>query len=273
MPQARSVLITGASSGIGRGLARAYAAPGRLLTLIGRDAGRLATVAAAAEAAGADVMTGQVDVRDRREMDAWITQADAVRRFDLVIANAGITTGLAPDELTEEPEAVRAILATNLVGVLNTVEPLIRPMATRGQGHIALIGSIAGLRGLSMSPAYCVTKAGVQAYSEAIRGRLEPQGVQVSLVVAGFVKTPLNDSIDARKPFEISEDAAGLLIKRGLDRGKPVIAFPWVLYHLALLSRRLPPRFVDRLMSRFPARVPHTRERVVETTPVDRYKP
>ena len=76
--------------------------------------------------------------------------------------------GLAGDGISEDPQAVRALLATNLIGVLNTVEPLIAPMCGRGHGQIAFIGSIAGLRGLPYSPAYCASKAAVHAYAESL---------------------------------------------------------------------------------------------------------
>ncbi len=258
----RSVLITGASSGIGRGLAMTYAAPGVRLALIGRDRDRLETVATAARAKGGTVETGLVDVRDRDRLAAWIRAADAAQPFDLVIANAGITTGLGPNDLTEDPEAVRAIIATNLLGVLNTAEPMISLMCARGSGQIAFIGSIAGLHGLPYSPAYCITKAGVHAYAESIRGRLERRGVLVSLVVAGFVKTPLNDSIAAMKPGELSEEQAGLLIKDRLSAGRATIAFPWFLYLAALFGRLLPARLYDRIMFGIEASVPQTHERV-----------
>jgi short-subunit dehydrogenase len=257
----RSVLITGASSGIGRALALAYAQPGALLALIGRDRDRLEAVAALARAQGAEVATAILDVRDQDAMAQWIAAADSRRSFDLCIANAGITTGLAPGELFEDPQAVRAILSSNLLGVLNTVEPLIAPMCARRSGQLAFIGSIAGLRGLPYSPAYCVTKAGVHAYSESLRGRLEPRGVCVSLVVAGFVKTPLNDSIDAMKPLEISDAKAAEIIRRGLDRRKAIVAFPWPLYLLARLGRILPVRLVDKILARIEVKAPKTRER------------
>ena len=258
----RSVLITGASSGLGRGLAMAYAAPGVRLALIGRDAARLAAVAESARARGAEVTTGTVDVRDRAAIAAWIAAADAAVPLDLAIANAGITTGLEPGELAEEPEAVRAIIATNLIGVLNTIEPLIRPMCARGTGQLAITGSIAGLHGLPYAPAYSVTKAGVHAYAEAIRGRVERHGVLVSLIVAGFIKTPLNDSISAAKPGELSEDEAAALIKRRLAKGHATIAFPAFLYAAALLGRFIPDRLYDRIMHGMAASVPQTRERV-----------
>jgi short-subunit dehydrogenase len=258
----RSILITGASSGIGRALALVYARQGVSLFLIGRDRERLEDVAAAARAQGADVSLGQLDVRDQDAMAEWIKAADARCPFDLVIANAGITTGLAPGDIAEDPQAVRAIIGINLIGVLNTVEPLIAPMCGRGAGQIAFIGSIAGLRGLPYAPSYCATKAAVHAYSESLRGRIEASGVRVSLIIPGFVKTPLNDSIDAIKPLEMTGTEAALLIQRGLERGRAVIAFPRSLYLLARVSRILPIRLVDKVMARFRVNIPQTGERI-----------
>lgn len=262
MRKARSVLITGASSGIGRALALAFAEPGTRLALVGRNATRLAETAEAALAKGADVEQAILDVRDRDAMKLWIEAADRAHPFDLVIANAGITTGLAMDALAEEPDAVRAILATNLIGVLNTVEPLITPMCARRHGQIAFIGSMAGLRGLPYSPAYCMTKAAVHAYAESLRGRLARHGVKVSLAIVGFVKTPLNDSITAIKPFEISDARAAGTIKAGLARGRAIIAFPWPLFAVAWLGRLMPARLYDLIMGRIEANVPETHERL-----------
>ncbi|MGH6817390.1 MAG: SDR family NAD(P)-dependent oxidoreductase [Methylovirgula sp.] len=262
MLERRTILITGASSGIGRALALAYAGPGVRLALIGRNAERLRDCAGAAEAKGAEVVTARLDVRDRDSMQAWIATQDEARPFDLAIANAGITSGLANKGVNEDPEAVRALLATNLFGVLHTVEPLIGPMCARGRGQLAFIGSIAGLQGLPFSPAYCASKAAVHAYAESLRGRLEGHGVVVSLVIPGFVKTPLNESIRAAKPLEIGEAQAANIIRRGLSRGKATIAFPMSLYLVARLSRFLPPRLVDRLFAQFDVNVPETHERL-----------
>jgi NADP-dependent 3-hydroxy acid dehydrogenase YdfG len=260
--QPRSILITGASSGIGRALALVYAGPGVSLALIGRDPERLQEVAAAARAQGAEVSLGQLDVRDQDVMAHWIKAADARRPIDLVIANAGITTGLAPGEIAEDPCAVRAIIGINLIGVLNTVEPLIAPLCGRGAGQIAFIGSIAGLRGLPYAPSYCATKAAIHAYSESLRGRVADRGVRVSLIIPGFVKTPLNDGIDAIKPLEFTATKAALLIQRGLERGRAVIAFPRALYWLARVSRILPIWLVDKVLMRFSVSIPQTQERI-----------
>ena len=261
MPQHNSVLITGASSGIGRALALAYAQPHLRLALVGRNLQRLTEVATSARAKGAKVEPVRLDVRDRTAMKEWVTAADADRPFDLVIANAGITTGLAPQAITEDPEAVRAIFATNLIGVLNSVEPLIVPMSARGRGHIAVIGSVAGLISLPYSPAYCAAKAAVHAYATALRGRLEPRGVCVSLVIPGFVKTPLSDSISSLKPLEVSDVKAAAIIKRGLARGASTVAFPWPLVAAVRLAGVLPSRLVSRLLAGFQVNVPETTER------------
>ncbi|MGH6837969.1 MAG: SDR family NAD(P)-dependent oxidoreductase [Methylocella sp.] len=258
----KTILITGASSGIGRALTLVYARQGVSLSLIGRDRERLEAAAGGARAQGAEVRIGQLDVRDRDAMAHWITAEDMRRPFDLVIANAGITTGLAPGDLTEDPNAVRAIVGINLIGVLNTVEPLIAPMCARGAGQIAFVGSIAGLRGLPYAPSYCATKAAVHAFSESLRGRVEARGVRVSLIIPGFVKTPLNDSIDAMKPLEVSSADAAIRIQRGLERGRAIIAFPRSLYLLARLGRILPARLVDKVMARFQVNVPVTQERI-----------
>jgi short-subunit dehydrogenase len=258
----RSILITGASSGIGRALALAYANPGVALALIGRNKARLESVAAAAREQGAEVDIGRLDVRDQDAMRQWIVERDGARRFDLCIANAGITTGLSPSGIAEDPQAVRAVLESNLIGVLNTVEPLIAPMCGRGNGQFAFVGSMAGLRGLPYAPAYSAAKAAVHSYAESLRGRLEPQGVRVSLLIVGFVKTPLNDSIEGLKPFEVSDAQAARIIQRGLDRGKAVVAFPWPLYLATRLARTLPARLVDKIMARFDVKVPETQERV-----------
>jgi short-subunit dehydrogenase len=258
----RSILITGASSGIGRAVARAYAEPGRRLTLLGRNADRLSAVAAECAAGGAIVETAAIDVRDRHAMWSRLREFDAQHPFDLALASAGIATGLAPGQFTENPEAVRGTIATNLFGVLNTVEPLIEPMCARGRGQIAVVSSIAAIRGLPYSPAYCATKAAVHLYADSLRGNLEPRGVTVSLICPGFVHTPMNEKLVAAKPLAISDEKAARIIRRGLDHGRALIAFPRLLYLGARFMSFLPARLVDRVMNRMHVEMQETPERM-----------
>jgi short-subunit dehydrogenase len=258
---ATSILITGASSGIGRALAMNYAGVGVHLALAGRHAERLEEVAAKCRAAGAITTTASIDVRARDEMQRWVHAIDDRHPIDLAIASAGITTGLGMGRLREDPETVRAAISINLLGVLNTVDPVIERMCLRGHGQIAFVGSIAAVRGLPHSPAYCATKAAVHAYAEALRGGLTPQGVRVSLIIPGFVSTAFNEDLVGPKPLAMSDSRAAQIIRRGLERRAPVIAFPRILYFGAHLLRLLPARWADFWLNRVEVDVPETTER------------
>src|SRR3989338_7723253 len=120
-PDPTSILITGASSGLGRALAVLYARPGVRLHLSGRDSARLAEAHAACGAKGANVEVSTVDVADRAAMNAWVAHADATRALDLVIANAGISGGTGGEG--EDEAQTRAIFDVNFTGVVNTVCP------------------------------------------------------------------------------------------------------------------------------------------------------
>lgn len=244
-PLPRSIVITGASSGIGRALAIAYAAPGIRLALAGRDEGRLDDAAAQCSAKGAAVRTEQIDIRDRDGMADWIRAVDDADPIDLAIAGAGVTAGLGLGRLRENPTIVRNVIATNLVGAINTIDPLAERMCMRGRGHIAVIGSIGALRGLPSCPAYSASKAGLHAYAESIRPSLAAQGVAITIVAPGFVDTALNRDLVAPKPLMMSAERAAAIIRRRLERGEKVIAFPRLLALGLQLTRLLPARWTD----------------------------
>ncbi len=256
------LLITGASSGIGRALALAYARDGASLFLLGRDAARLEATAEACRAAGAsEVETRVADVRDREAMARLVELAHGARPIDILVANAGVATGLSPGQILETPEAVRATFAINVTGVFNTVEPAILAMCGRRRGQIAIVGSMAGVRGLPYSPAYCAAKAATHLYADSLRGALAPHGVKVSLIVPGFVRTPMSARTKSWQPGAISDEAAAQIIKRGLERRRPVIAFPRFMYYAMRFFTFLPPSLVDGVMRRFHVEVPETSER------------
>ncbi|MFY9629297.1 MAG: SDR family NAD(P)-dependent oxidoreductase [Methylocystis sp.] len=258
---AKHVLITGASSGIGRALALRYAAPDTRLTLLGRDAARLESVARDCRDRGATVETAIVEVQDRIGMAAAVEAALLQAPIDVLIANAGVATGLSPGQILEPSDSVRATLAINVTGVFNTVEPAILPMTRRRAGMIAMVGSMAGVRGLPFSPAYCATKAAVHIYAESLRGVMAPHGVDVSLIVPGFVKTPMAAATKSWQPGLMSDMEAAEIIVGGLERRKTVIAFPRFMYYALRFFTFLPPRWVDAVMLRFSADVPQTTER------------
>ncbi|SDF60318.1 Short-chain dehydrogenase [Limimonas halophila] len=248
----RSVLITGASSGIGAALARAYAAPGVTLFLSGRNAERLEQVAAAARQSGAQVNTRTLDVDDREATAAWVAEADATAPLELAIANAGISAGTGSG--AESAEQARAIFATNLGGVLNTLDPGIERMRERGRGQIAIVSSLAAFRGFPGAPAYCASKAAVRVWGEALRGHLADAGIGVSVVCPGFVETPMTSVNAFPMPFLMDADRAAWRIKRRLAKDKPRISFPRPLAAAVWLLAALPPGVTDALLSRLPAK-------------------
>lgn len=242
----RSILITGASSGIGAALARRYARPGIHLALGGRDPDRLATTAAACREAGADVTAQSVDVTDRPAMATWIGGVDRDAPLDLVIANAGTAGRHLPDG----PERTRAIFAVNLDGVLNTIEPAETAMLARGHGHLALMSSLASFFGSPSAAAYRSSKAAVRLLGEGLRTLLAREGIVVSVICPGFIRTPMNAGVRPRLPFALSAEQAAAIIERGLARGKARIAFPLVTYLATRLLADLPPGLAGQLTAR-----------------------
>jgi short-subunit dehydrogenase len=251
-----SILITGASSGIGEALARAYAAPGVLLALTGRDARRLESVAAACRDAGATVLAETVDAVDAAATEAFVAAVHAERPLDLVIANAGISAGTGRG--TESREQARRIFAVNVDGVVNTVVPaveLIRAKPDPGgrpRGQVAIMSSLASFRGFPGAPAYCASKASVRVWGEALRGELHRFGVEVAVICPGYVRSRMTANNRFRMPLLMDADRAAHIIRRGLERNRGRIAFPWPMYLLVRFLLALPLATTDRMLRRLP---------------------
>jgi len=242
------IVITGASSGIGAALAIHYATNGVHLYLSARNASRLDAVAQTCRAQGAIVETKTLDVMDRRAMTDWLCHLDDATPLDLVIANAGISSGSNNDADWEE--TTRDIFAVNLAGVLNTILPLIPRMIKRKRGQIALMSSLAGFRGLSSAPAYSASKVAVKAYGEALRLRYGSQGLKVSVICPGFVKSRITAQNDFTMPFLMEAPKAAALIAKGLRKNKALITFPFPLSFPTRLFAALPLWVLERI-SRF----------------------
>ncbi len=232
-----NILITGASSGIGRALAVALASPGRRLVLHGRDVPRLKAASAACAAKGAAVETASFDVTDAVAARAAVLSAGPL---DLLVANAGVSGAAG---------GPKRIVAVNVEGTLNTVEPVVSTMRKAGSGQIALMSSLASFKGFPNAPAYCAAKAAVRLYGEGLRGRLYRDNIKVNVVCPGFVRTPLTASNPFPMPFIIDPDAAATRIVKGLKRDRARIAFPRRAYWPALWLSWLPPGLTDRVGS------------------------
>jgi short-subunit dehydrogenase len=252
MRHPQSILITGASSGIGAALALAYAAAGVRLVLTGRDRTRLDDIAVQCRARGATVDARCVDVVDRAAMTALVADCDGATPLDLVIANAGVSAGTLGGP--EQSEQVRAMFAINVDGVVNTVQPAIEAMLPRGRGQIAIMSSLAALRGFPGAPTYCASKAAVKIWGEALRGALHDRGIEVNVICPGYIETAMTAQNDFPMPLLMPADRAASIVVRGLARNRARIAFPWLLYAVVSLLAWLPPALIDPLLRRLPAK-------------------
>lgn len=248
----RHILITGASSGIGAALARTYAGPDTLLSLAGRDRPRLDDVAAACRAEGAVVEPSVIDVTDQTAMAAWIAARDGTQPLDLVIANAGISAGTGGS--IEPSDQTRRIFAVNIDGTVNTVLPAIEAMRPRRRGHIAIVSSLAGYRGMPGAPAYSASKGAMKLWGEGLRGELGRAGLDVSVICPGFVVTGMTRVNKFHMPFLMDADRAAQIIVAGLAAKRGRIAFPWPMAALAWLGASLPDAFTSWLTRRLPSK-------------------
>ena len=250
MKDPKVILITGASSGIGEALALEYATEGVTMVLVGRDLDRLDSVAAKCRDAGAEVRLATIDVTEGTFFAQWLEGVDSMTPVDLVIANAGISGGTSGGG--EPDEQVRRIFAVNVDGVFNTVHPLIPRMAERRRGQIAVMSSLAAFRGFPGAPAYCASKAAIKSYGESLRGSLSADGIEVSVICPGFIKTPMTAVNPFKMPFLMEAGRAARIIKRGLARNKARIAFPFLSYFVAWLTGALAPSLTDAFLNRAP---------------------
>ena len=245
---ARSILITGASSGLGAALAVSYAAPGIHLAITARDTERLARTVALCRDRGATVEQASLDVATASPIGDWACSIDDATPLDLVIAAAGISGGPQPGEITEGVASATNQVSANLLGAMHVIEPLLPRMLARRRGHVAVVSSVAGYRGLPYSPGYSASKAGVRAYGEGLRAALSPHGVLCSVIVPGFFDSPMTDRFIGDKPFMVSLDRAASIVRAGLDRRRARIVFPRLL-GLGIQATDLMPWFLgDRIL-------------------------
>ena len=245
-----SILITGASSGIGEALAHAYARAGVHLALSGRNAERLESVAASCRAMGATVEARVLDVTERPAMDAWVRGADTTHPLDLVIANAGISAGTGG--AGETADQAHTIFAVNLDGVLNTALPAIDIMRARSRGQIALVSSVAAFLPLAGTPSYAASKAAVKHWGDSQRPALAREGICLSVICPGFVESAMTATNPFPMPFMMTAEKAARIITKGLAQNKGRIIFPLPMTLLVSALSALPTGLLAQFLARAP---------------------
>lgn len=235
----KSVIITGATSGIGRAIAVEFARRGWAVGLCARRTAELQALSAELRGSGARCATRVLDVCQPESVgDALDALATELGSMDVVIANAGIAG--AKRVGTGNFGRDRAIIETNVIGAMATIDAAAERMRATGRGHIVGITSVAGFRGITGEAAYCASKAALSTYLEAARGDLHAASIRVSDLAPGYVDTPLNAHIRSR-PFVISAEQSARIVVDMVERGTlsaTVPRFPWTL--LGMLLKHLP---------------------------------
>src|SRR3954468_23341642 len=247
----RTVLVTGAGSGIGRETALLSAQRGADLVICDVDDNGLAETASRVRALGRDVLASHVDVADREAMRDF---AAGVERVDLLVNNAGV--GLAGEFLETPLEDWDWIVSINLMGVVHGCHFFV-PKIPAG-GHVVNLSPMAGYHATPVLPAYVTTKFAVLGFSEALREELHERGIGVTAICPGIINTPITRSARARGAAddpEIRERLVGMYQRRNYGPEKvarkillavqrdrvvaPVAPEAWVAHALTRVSPRL----------------------------------
>lgn len=249
----KNILITGASSGIGEGLALYYAANGaENLFISGRNQERLERVKQECERFGATTHAKIIDVTNKEEMQKWIEESNSTANLELVIANAGIAS------LEEKIDNIYRTFDTNIFGVLHTILPSIEIFKQRKDNQpkaIAMLSSIAGYHGLAGCPSYSASKACIKAYGEALQIYLKRENIQVNTICPGFVKSRITDQNTCPMPFFMPTEKAAYIIGTKIEKNVGLIAFPWQM-RLAVWGLSILPNCISSFIcSKLPYKV------------------
>jgi short-subunit dehydrogenase len=246
----KTIFLTGASSGIGEGLAIALAKKGAVLGLVARRKELLGELAIECEKAGGVARAFACDVTEPEAL------SEAAREFvnefghvDVMIANAGIG-GNNVETRKMEPLAVKKVIDINLLGAVNAVHAVLPQMLERGSGQLVAVSSLAGFRGLPRSAAYSASKAGMTAFFESVRLDVKHQGIDVTIIQPGFIRTPLTSGREANMPFLMKLDDAIPMFIAAIERKKPFAAFPWQLATIVRAGKFMPTWLYDRIAGR-----------------------
>jgi short-subunit dehydrogenase len=240
-------VVTGASSGIGAELARQLGAAGVKVGLTARRVDQLEAVAGEIRRGGGTSAVAAADAEDAGSTRLVIARlAEALGSVDLLVANAGL--GLKTPANRFSTEDLGRIMRVNVLGAAAAIEAVLPGMLERGSGHIVGISSLAGYRGLPRTSGYSASKAALSTLLEGLRIELAAQGIAVTVVHPGYVRTPMIEGSPHPPPFVMGVDRAARIILKGIAAGRREINFPWQIASLMGLLRALPGPFYDRLM-------------------------
>lgn len=249
----KTVLITGASSGIGQALAKELAAQGAKVGAIARRAELLDKLGGEIRGSGGTIETAPADVADRVQLHSAIQQLkQKLGPVDLLIANAGVSDYSGADPINIP--GVEQMMRVNYLGVVYAFEAVLPDMLARKSGHLAALSSLAAYKGLPGSAGYCASKAAVSIYCEGLRIELGPRGVAMTTICPGFVRSEMTAKNVHPMPFMMDADAAAKRIVNALRKRAKVYNFPWIMYRLMRATRFMPDRMIRKRLLGGPAK-------------------
>lgn len=244
----QKILITGASSGLGAGMARTFAAMGRDLALCARRLDRLEELKAEINLRHPDVTVAvaELDVNDHQRVpEVFTALAGEIGGVDCVIVNAGIGKGapLGSGKLW----ANKATIETNLVAALVQIETALEMFTKQGYGHLVLISSVLGNKGVAgVKAAYAASKAGVSSLGESLRAEYASGPIKVTVLEPGYIESEM--TAQSASTMLMVDNQTGVAKMVGViekERGRAIVpGWPWI--PLVALFRALPPRFTKR---------------------------
>ncbi len=247
--EGKSILISGASSGIGAVLARELARRGARVGLLARRAERLEALAAEIEEAGGQAAWAVADVADAealcRALDDLARELDGV---DMIIANAGYGHPENPAKL--KPGTAERMYDINLFGMLRMIDWALPGFWERRSGHIVGVASMASYLGMPNSASYCGSKAAMRVHLQSLRVSLKRRGIAVTTLCPGFVDSELTRKTKAPMPFFWPTDRAVRYIADALERRRGEVMFPWQMRWIIQLLARLPTALSEWLIGR-----------------------
>ena len=230
------VWITGASSGLGEALAHEYANDGAEVCLSARSENKLDMVNNALTRPG---KVYPCDVTNDYQLTKTVGQILLDNsELDLAILNAGTYRPVSLADLNSDD--ARDLFEINFFSIVRTIELIVPHMAARGRGHIVVVGSVAGDVGLPYAAFYSASKSALNRLCESLQPELAHKGVKISIVNPGFIKTPLTDKNEFPMPFLISAERAARLIRRGVQKQRFEIRFPFLMGLSMRILSRLP---------------------------------
>ena len=243
-----NIFLTGASSGIGQALAKEFAANGATLGLVARREDKLKELIA--ELPNPELHTAIVcDVTDR---DRLIEEArkfdEACGGVDIAVACAGISVGVKT-QYREDLDVFDKVFDTNVFAMASTFHAFIDPMIKRKRGTLVGIASVAGIRGLPGSEAYCASKSAAITYCESLRVEMQKYGVKVVTISPGFVKTPLTVHNPYKMPFIMEPEAFAKEAVKVIMVGKKYATIPWEMGVLSKILRLIPNWLFDKILA------------------------